>query len=537
MVEAAHGAHCMRTIPALLDHGARTFGDHPAVVDGDTTLSYADLPDAVDEVSRAYLAVGVRPGDRVAIWAPNRHEFILSLLGAQNIGAAVVPLNTRYRGHEARDILARSRARVLVTANGFLGTDYVGMLERAGDEEDGTGLDGQEHLSAIVDITESEHPATIGWKQFTVRAGEVSDQQLAAAVGSVTPDTIADIMFTSGTTGTPKGVMSAHRQTVGVAVNWANGAELSSSDRYAIVNPFFHGFGYKAGVMTSLTAGATIYPVLTFDPIEVMALIERERITVMPGAPTLFITLINHPRLGEFDLSSLRFATAGAASVPETLFAQMRDVLGFDRAAQAYGLTECVVATQSRPGEDPRHIAETTGPAVPGIEIRVVDPTGTVVPVGTDGEILLRGDNVMIGYFEDPEATAEAIDEEGWFHSGDVGRLDEHGCLKITDRIKDMFTVGGFNVYPAEVENVLATHPEIMECAVIGIPDERMGTVGRAYVLPRPGATVDGAALTAHCRARLANFKVPREVVFVDEFPRNAAGKILKKNLREHAQT
>jgi acyl-CoA synthetase (AMP-forming)/AMP-acid ligase II len=326
--------------------------------------------------------------------------------------------------------------------------------------------------------------------------------------------------------------MSAHRQTLGVADVWARGAALDDRDRYAIVNPFFHGFGYKAGVVAALTAGTAIHPVLTFDPVVLMELVQRERITVLPGAPTIFTTLINHPRLREFDLSSLRFAIAGAASVPESLFEQMLDVLGFKTVAQAYGLTECIVATQSRPGENPRHVAETTGPAVPGVEIRIVDTSGAAVPTGTDGEIWLRGENVRLGYFEDPVSTAEAIDRDGWFHTGDVGQLDEHGCLKITDRIKDMFTVGGFNVYPAEVENVLSRHPDVLESAVVGIPDERMGSVGRAYVVPRRDATLGAGPLTDYCRERLANFKVPREFLVTDALPRNASGKVLKKDLQ-----
>lgn len=521
-----------RTVPALLTHGVVHYADRPAVVDGETRLSYAELARAVEGVSRAYLAVGVQPGDRVAIWAPNRHEFILALLGAQNIGASVVPLNTRYRGREAQVILQRSRACVLVTANGFLGADYLEMLERAAEGERESGLLGLEHVHTIVDLAGSGHPAAITWADFLAKGRSVPQEDVAAAAAAVGPDTVCDILFTSGTTGVPKGVMSAHRQTIGVADVWARGAALTDQDRYAIVNPFFHGFGYKAGIVSALTAGSAIYPVLTFDPVELMALVERERITVLPGAPTIFTTLINHLRLREFDLSSLRFAIAGAASVPESLFEQMLDVLGFDTVAQAYGLTECIVATQSRPGEDPRHVAETTGPAVHGVEISVVDTAGEPVPVGVDGEIWLRGENVMLGYFEDPEATAAAIDAAGWFHTGDIGRIDEHGCLKITDRIKDMFIVGGFNVYPAEVENVLSAHPDVMESAVIGVPDDRLGSVGRAYVVPRPGSHPDLEELGAFCRERLANFKVPREFVLTDAFPRNASGKILKNDLR-----
>jgi acyl-CoA synthetase (AMP-forming)/AMP-acid ligase II len=531
------------TIPALLEEGARRWSDRPAVVEGDQTLTYAELARESRRVARALLAAGVRPGDRVAIWCPNRTEFVLALLGAQVIGAAVVPLNTRYRGNEARVVLERSRASLLVVCNGFLGADYVDMLvdaaaEHAGDtaqEAADLPVPGLPHLRTVMDVASGGHPATVAWPDFLAGGEGVEESLLREAEDSVIPDTVCDILYTSGTTGVPKGVMSAHRQTIGVARVWARGASLTEDDRYAVVNPFFHGFGYKAGIVAALCAGTSIHPVPTFDPDALMALVERERITVLPGAPTIFLTLINHPRLGDHDLSSLRFAIAGAASVPETLFEQMLTVLGFDTVAQAYGLTECVVATQSRPGEDPRHVAETTGPACPGIEIRLVDEEGREVPVGSDGEIWLRGDTVMLGYFEDEEATAAAIDDEGWFHTGDVGRLDEHGCLKITDRIKDMFIVGGFNVYPAEIENVLASHPDIVEAAVVGVPDERMGAVGRAYVAVRPGAQVNAEAVKAYCKDRLANFKVPREVVTIEGFPRNASGKILKKDLRTDA--
>ena len=514
-----------RTIPALLAQGAATHGSHPAIVDGDTTITYAGLRDRAVAAARSYRALGVEPGDRVAIWAPNRYEFIVAMLGAQYIGAAVVPLNTRYRGQEAHVILDRSRAVVLVLCDSFLQTDYSTMLAEA---------DGDlPHLRTKVDMASAGRPGTLAWEDFLALGEQTPLDEVEKLAGEVTPDTVCDMLFTSGTTGIPKGVMSTHAQTIGVADVWADGASLTADDRYAIVNPFFHGFGYKAGVITSLTAGTTIYPVLTFDPVALMQLVQDERITVLPGAPTIFITLINHPRRTEFDLSSLRFAIAGATSVPETLFEQMLDVLGFDQVAQAYGLTECVVATVSRHNEDPRHIAETTGPGVPGIEVRVVGADGVDAPVGTDGEIWLRGANVMLGYFEDPDATAAAIDADGWFHTGDIGRLDEHGCLKITDRIKDMFIVGGFNVYPAEVENVLAAHPAVMECAVIGVPDERMGSVGAAHVVLRPGATASPEELTAWVRARLANFKVPRDVVLEESLPRNASGKVLKTDLRQ----
>jgi acyl-CoA synthetase (AMP-forming)/AMP-acid ligase II len=524
------------TIPFLLEEGARVFADRPAIVDGDRSLTYAQLAPEVLRVSRGLRALGVAPGDRVAVWAPNRIEFALALLGAQCLGASVVPLNTRYRGHEARLILERSGATVLVVADGFLDTDYTRLLrESAPDPTDSSSpLPGLPGLRTVVDMGDGGE-GTLAWSELLARGEQVPASEVTALADAVTPDTVCDILYTSGTTGVPKGVMSSHRQTTGVAAVWASGAQLTDQDRYAVINPFFHSFGYKAGIIAALTVGTAIHPVPVYSPESLLALVQEKRITVLPGAPTIFLMLLNHPRLGEFDLSSLRFAIAGAATVPETLFEQMLDVLGFDTVAQAYGLTECVVATQSRPGEDPRHVAETTGPGVPGIEVRVVDEDGRDMAVGHDGEVLLRGDNVMLGYFEDPEATAEAIDPDGWLHTGDVGRLDEHGCLKITDRLKDMFTVGGFNVYPAEVENVLSGHPDVVEAAVVGVPDERLGAVGRAYLILRPGADLDEAGLTAHCRERLANFKVPRELVSVTQLPRNASGKVLKKDIRAGA--
>ncbi|MBP1325996.1 acyl-CoA synthetase (AMP-forming)/AMP-acid ligase II [Leucobacter exalbidus] len=519
-----------QTIPALLAERS-TLGDHPAVIDQGHTISYRELFEQVEAVAKSYWAGGVRRGDRVAVWAPNRTECILAFLGAQYLGAAVVPLNTRYTGREAAEILARSGASVLVLTDEFLGLGLSRKLREATEQADAPALTA---LTTIVTMDDVAAEGCRTWADFLADGADVPGDVLAAAAAAVSPDDIVDILFTSGTTGQPKGVMSAQRQTIGVAHAWALGADLAATDRYCIVNPIFHGFGYKAGLIASLIAGATMYPIPVFNTDDVLTLIERERITVLPGVPTIFTSLIDHPNLADFDLSSLRFAIAGATAAPDSLFHDMVNILGFSRVAQAYGLTECVVATMSRPGEDLAHASQTTGPAVANIEIRIAGAEGEILPVGGEGEILLRGDNVMLGYFEDPEATSAAFDADGWFHTGDVGCLDEHGCLKITDRIKDMFIVGGFNVYPAEVENTLRRHPAVNESAVIGIEDARMGSVGRAYVAllreadPKPTAE----DITAFCRTRLAGFKVPKEIVFVDDFPRNATGKILKSDLR-----
>lgn len=525
------------TIPRMVAESAKKYSDQAAVVDGELRLSYSELATGVSDVARAYTASGVRRGDRVAVWAPNRAEFILAVLGAQTVGASVVPVNTRYRGHEAMTILSRSRASALVLANGFLNTDFVGMLRSAavedGPEAGGGPVPGLPLLRTVVDMA-GEHATdgVLAWRDFMALGKAVSDEEIEELATAVTPDDISDILFTSGTTGVPKGVMTAHHQTLDIARVWGQRAGLSTADNFAIVNPFFHGFGYKAGMITSIVYGCTIYPVAVFKAEKLLELIQTARISVLPGAPTIFTSLLDHPRLSEYDTSSLRFSVAGAATVPRALFKRMLDELGFSSVGQAYGLTEALLVTQSRPNEDPAHIAETTGPPVEGMAVRIIDPAGDDVPVGTEGEVLIGGTNVMLGYFEDPEATRRAIDSDNWLHSGDIGKLDEHGCLSITDRLKDMFTVGGFNVYPAEVENVLATHPDVSESAVVAKADDRMGSVGLAFVVARPGSTVAEGDLIAHCKKRLANFKVPREIAVRDELPKNAAGKILKKDLR-----
>ncbi|HWN31347.1 MAG TPA: AMP-binding protein, partial [Pseudonocardia sp.] len=305
----------------------------------------------------------------------------------------------------------------------------------------------------------------------------------------------------------------------------------TDKDRYLVVNPFFHSFGYKAGILACLLTGATIVPMAVFDVERAMALIERERITVLPGAPTLYRSLLDCPARARYDLSSLRMAVTGAATVPVALVEEMRAELTFDCVLTAYGLTEAVMATMCRPGDDAATVARSCGRAAAGFEVRVDSPDGS-----DTGEVLLRGPNVMLGYLDDPEATAQAIDPDGWLHTGDIGRLDERGYLSITDRLKDMYICGGFNVYPAEVEQALARLGGVAESAVVGVPDPRLGEVGRAFVVPRPGVALRTEDVLAFCRERLAGYKVPRQVAFRAELPRNASGKVLKTSLREESR-
>jgi HIP---CoA ligase len=520
-------------IPDLVRDAVERFGSTEAVVDRGRRISYAELGADVTAAARALLANSVVPGDRVAIWAPNSYEWIVAALATGSVGAAIVPVNTRFVGEEAADILGRTRARILLLADGFLDKSYTEMLRSAASEQDGVPgsepVPGLPHLERIIDVADD---GARSWAQFLDSGSDVPMRDVEEAQRTVRSDQVLDIIFTSGTTGRPKGAMSSHRQTIDVAAAWGERAELTAEDRYLIVNPFFHTFGYKAGFVVALMNGATVLPQQVFDLDAVVDIIERERVTILPGPPTLYFSLLEYPQRSSRDLSSLRLAVTGTTVVPVPLIERMRSELSFSSILTAYGLSEAVVVTMCRRTDPPERISLTSGAPVAGFEVSVVDEARSSVPTGTPGEILLRGPNVMLGYFEDPEATAEAIDAEGWLHTGDVGHLDEAGYLTITDRIKDMFTVGGFNVYPAEVERTVMRVDAILECAVVGMPDDRMGEVGVAFVVARAGRQADPDAVIAFCREHLANYKVPRQVRVVDALPRNAGGKVLKTALR-----
>ncbi|MGH3876413.1 MAG: FadD3 family acyl-CoA ligase [Actinophytocola sp.] len=503
----------MDTIPVALDRAASRFGDAEAVVDGARRLSWWQLRDQVHTVARALVAEGVAPGDRVALCSPNTHHWVIAALAVTYAGAALVPVNTRFTATETADLLSRTDASALVVAGEFLGRDRLAELRAGGHPLPPTVVH--------VPLGDARPSDAIAWADLEERGADVPD--LDARAAAVGPDDVSDVLFTSGTTGRSKGAMSAHRQALGVARAWAELGGVTAADRYLVINPFFHSFGYKAGILVCLLTGATIVPQAVFDVAAAMRLVAAERITVLPGPPTIYQTMLDHPDRAEMDLSSLRLAVTGAATVPVVLVERMQNELELDAVLTAYGLTEAVVATMCRRDDDAATVAHTCGRPAAGFELRIEPPAG---------EVLLRGPNVMLGYLDDPAATAAAIDADGWLHTGDVGRVDERGYLTITDRLKDMYICGGFNVYPAEVEQALARLPGVAESAVVGMPDERLGEVGKAYVVRQDGAALSSDDVLAHCRRELANYKVPRVVEFPTELPRNPSGKVLKRLLR-----
>jgi acyl-CoA synthetase (AMP-forming)/AMP-acid ligase II len=528
------------TIGDAVRRAAGRFADTEALGDDRHRLDFTGLDRQVDAAARALLALGVGRGDTVALWAPNVAEWVFAALGALSVGCPVVPLNTRFQPPEAGDIVARSRARVAVCTEGFLGRGYAGeLVELAGD------LPHLEHVVAVP-LPDADAPAppappgSLSWEDFIAAGAEVDDDTLAAARAAVTPDDVGDIIFTSGTTGRPKGVVTTHAQSLRAFADWSGVVGLTHGDRYLVVNPFFHTFGYKAGILACLLRGATIICEPVFDAGRVLQRIGAERVSMLPGPPTLYLTILEHPDRNDVDLSSLRLAVTGAAAVPVEMVRRMHTDLGFGTVITGYGLTEATgVVAMCRAGDDPETIAATSGRAIPGVEVRVVDDAGNELPRGEAGEIVCRGYNVMVGYLDDPIATAETIDADGWLHTGDIGVMDDRGYVAITDRLKDMFIVGGFNAYPAEIENMLSEHPAVAQVAVVGVPDARMGEVGHAWVVPRAGVVAAGpdrdqlaSDLVAWARERMANYKVPRRISIVDTLPTNASGKVLKYELR-----
>jgi acyl-CoA synthetase (AMP-forming)/AMP-acid ligase II len=471
-----------KTIPEMVLSAADRFGDAEAVVDGPLRLSFVEVVERIRCAAGAFAELGIRRGDRVAVWAPNSADWIVAAFGLLTAGGVLVPVNTRFKPDEAADIIGRSGVKAVLVQKGFLGGDF--------DVPPGV---------PAIDLKSS---FLASGKPFQ---REVSDSD------------IADIIYTSGTTGRPKGAMMNHSQTLRMYEEWATLADLREGDRYLMINPYFHTFGLKAGLIASFLRGATMLPVAVFGVDRAVELIASERITMLPGPPTLYHSLLT---VGDTrKLSSLRAGVTGAADIPVQLVRRILSDLPFRTLMTGYGLTEAGNVTLSRPGDSFEDVATTAGLPCEDVEVRIAE----------DGEVLVRGYGVMAGYFDDPGATAEAIDGDGWLHTGDLGVFSDSGRLRIAGRKKDMFIVGGFNAYPAEIEGFLLENPAVAQVAVIGVPDERLGQVGKAFVVAKSDVSADD--LVAWSRERMAGFKVPRYVEFRDELPLNATGKVMKDRL------
>ena len=516
------------TIPALLRAAAGTYGDKAALASAaDGTTSFAELDRQADLVARALLADDMAPGERIAIWAPNLWEWVAAACGIQRIGGAIVPLNTRLRGGEVADIVRRAGVTRLFSIGDFLGRFYPEMLRAE-------QMPGLRRVIVLRGGPAQLAGNEVDWSAYLARGEMVDGALLRQREAAVGPDTIADIMFTSGTTGLPKGAIFDHRRSLGGGRAWLGISGMGQGDRYCCFGPFSHNASYKAGWVAGLMAGATIYWPDAYDGKSILDLIAGNRITVMPAPPTVWQEMLAHPNRRDWDISSLRFLSTGATTIPIELMRRLRAETEIEVLSTGYGMTECSgSATHTLPTDDIGRVAYTVGKAIPGTEIRIADAAGKPLPAGTAGEVLIRDGKLLIEYLDNPAATRDAIDAEGWLHSGDVGLLDVDGYLKITDRLKDMYIVGGFNVYPAEIERQMSSLPGLHQCAIIGMPDERLGEVGHAFIVRAAGSSLSEAEVLAWSKANLANYKIPRRVTFLDALPMNTTGKVLKYALKQ----
>ncbi|MBV9841034.1 MAG: AMP-binding protein [Sphingomonadaceae bacterium] len=499
-----------------------------AIRDAGIDLTYRELEAASREVGAALIALGMRHGDRIAIWGVNSADWVVAALGIQAAGCVLIPIGTRLRGREAADILIASQARFVFCDRGFGGFSFVDALATQ-------ALPAVEHIVVFREAGGSiadrilTLPALRAWPE---RADEAAlDARIAAGSGA----DLADIIFTSGTTGRPKGVLMTHRQSI-IACD-VQSAEINKfvpDDVFAVTYPFAHNAGYRAGWQVSLFYGVRIIPVSSFDAGELLRMIEREGVTVLPTAPPIARGLLDHPDRAETDLSSLRLMSTGGTTIPVRLVEEMRTHLGPNTIVQTgYGLTEAAGSVTTTGFDDgPEIVAKTVGHVLSNLEMRIVGPDHAELSIGETGEIAVRGPQVTPGYLDNPEATARAFTEDGFLLTGDAGWIDEAGNLHITDRIKDMYLVGGFNCYPAEIERMMGLMPGIAAVAVIGVDDDRLGQVGRAFVVTAEDASLTENDVISWCRAEMANYKVPRSVRFVEALPLNATGKVAKVELR-----
>ncbi|WP_019873339.1 AMP-binding protein [Sporichthya polymorpha] len=515
----------VNTLPAALQATAERFPDREAVVDGDVRLTWTEYRTAVDEVARAAIAQGVSRGDRVAIWAQNSWQWCVAALGLQAAGAALVPINTRFRGREAADVVRRSGARAVFTTTGFLDNDYPSMLRTA-----------ELPLADLpVIVMSGDHGSDLSWSEFLGRAGEVSSAEARARAQEVTADDIADIVYTSGSTGSPKGVVQTHGNVVQAMTAFSDARTMTHTDRSLVLAPMFAQFGLR-WLNANVICGATIVTRSTFDPATLFQLLQDERITDFAGPPTMMAALLA-PAAGQFDLSALRVAVIGSTTVPPELVRSLLENKVFEHVFTAWGLTEaCGPVTISPVGADVERIAGFAGTALDHVRLRVVAADGSVAGPGEEGELQVLSPTMMREYLGDPELTAATLVDGGWLRTGDLGSIDPDGYVRITDRLKDLVIVGGFNVASAEVEAMLRTCPGIKDAAVVGRPDDRLGEVPVAFVVAVDGATPDPAEVIAWCREQMANFKVPRHVEVCAALPLNASLKVDKITLRGQAR-
>ncbi|MED2257439.1 AMP-binding protein [Brevibacillus parabrevis] len=534
----------MITIGNLLDETTRLYQDKEALVYHERSLrySFAEFQEVCNQAARGFMSLGIQKGENIAIWATNVPEWVISQFGTAKMGGVLVTVNTSYRVHELEYLLRQSESTTLLLIDGYRDANYLDMIKEICPEletcEPGA-LQSKRlpHLRNVIYLGEERQPGMFLWADLLARAELVSEEERRLRQESLSPDDVINMQYTSGTTGFPKGVMLSHVNIVNNAIKVAECQGLGIEDRVCIPVPFFHCFGCVMGTLACGATGATMVPVTAFDPGLVLSIVEAERCTALYGVPTMFIAELNHPSFAERDLSSLRTGIMAGSLCPIEVMKNVVDKMGIRDITIAYGQTEASpVITQTRPEDSIERKVSTVGRLHEGVEAKVIDPaTGETLPPGVQGELCTRGYLVMKGYYNMPDQTAKAIDEEGWLHTGDLATVDEEGYYRITGRLKDMIIRGGENIYPREVEEFLYTHPKILDVQIVGVPDAKYGEQVLACIRVKPGETLTEEEVLAYCEGKIARFKTPRYIQFVAEYPMTASGKIQKFKLREQA--
>ncbi|USG63450.1 AMP-binding protein [Brevibacillus ruminantium] len=532
------------TIGDLLDETAGRFPEREAVVYKERGIrySFAEFQTICNQAARGFLSLGINPGENIAIWATNVPEWVISQFSTAKMGGVLVTVNTSYRVHELEYLLRQSESTTLLLIDSYRDASYLEMIREICPELDACEP-GQlrserlPHLRNVIFLGEERQPGMFLWSDLLERGAQVSDEERIRRQQSLHPDDVINMQYTSGTTGFPKGVMLSHNNIVNNAIKVAECQRLNETDRVCIPVPFFHCFGCVMGTLACVATGATMVPVISFDPEIVLDAVEAERCTALYGVPTMFIAELNHASFAGRDLTSLRTGIMAGSPCPIEVMKNVVEKMGIRQITIAYGQTESSpVITQTRPDDSIERRVTTVGRAHDGVEVKIIDPaTGDTLPAGVQGELCTRGYLVMKGYYNMPEQTARVIDHEGWLHTGDLAMVDEEGFFRITGRLKDMIIRGGENIYPREIEEFLYTHPQVLDVQVVGVPDAKYGEQVLACIKVKPGEELTEQDILTYCEGKIARYKVPRFIQFVTEYPMTASGKIQKFKLREQA--
>ncbi|MCY9150953.1 AMP-binding protein [Bacillus haynesii] len=532
------------TIGKLLEKTAANAPDHEAVVYPDRGLryTYRQFDQLCRKAAKGLIALGIDKGEHVGIWASNTPEWLTAQFASAKTGAVLVTVNTNYQLSELEYVLKQSDATTLILMESYRGTSYIDILYKLIPElkESEPGRLASERLPFLKNIIlmgDTRHPGMYLWDDILKLSGSVSEKALDRRMERLKEHDVINMQYTSGTTGFPKGVMLTHSNLANNAANIAECMNLSKKDRMCIPVPFFHCFGCVLGNLACVTAGATMVPVQEFSPKEVLSAVETEKCTALHGVPTMFIAELNDQDFASYDLSSLRTGIMAGSNCPIEVMKKVIDNMGMSEITIAYGQTEASpVITQTRVNDSLKRRVETVGRALPNVEVKITEPgTNQEVARGVQGELCTRGYHVMKGYYKNPEATAAVIDEDGFLHTGDLAVMDEEGYCRITGRLKDMIIRGGENIYPREIEEFLYKHPNILDVQIVGVPDETFGEEVSAWIKLKSGASMTADELKAYCKGKIARYKIPRYIAFVEEFPMTASGKVQKFKLREQA--